>query len=220
MPQEVVVGQHRPLGRPVVPNVYMRQARSLPATSMPSARGSPLASTVRSPPRRRRALRRPPLAPAPRRPRRQGRRGRAGTADRPHEDVGAGIGQQEGHLRRGQPEVHRHEDRAELGGGEHRLQEGGAVEEQTATLSPCRTPNSRSARRVIGPPVERRSDATVPVDQRDPVSGKKGSSSSPAADPGQAPAEIRQSTQSHRTMPSHAYHYHTLYNDRWSRLPD
>ena len=157
-----------PLGRPVVPDVYMRQDKSLPATLMPTAREHLFEICL--------AVRRlaadhhsgaHPDALASKRC-----AGGIGQVTRPHENVGAGIGQQIGHLGRGEPEVDGHEDRAELGGGEHRLQEGGAVDQQSG--HPVALPHAELAQRpreLVGSPVELGvGNAAVPVDQRDTVS--------------------------------------------------
>jgi hypothetical protein len=111
--------------------------------------------------------------------------GESGQVTRPHEDVGTGIGQQEGHLRRGQPEVDRHEDHAELGAGEHRLQEGGAIDEQSG--HPVALAHAQLAQcpgELVSPPVELGvGEPRLPVDQRDPVPKEKGPPGRPAADP-------------------------------------
>ena len=72
--------------------------------------------------------------------------GKRGQVTRPHENMGSCVGQQVGHFRRGQPEVDGHKDSPQLRGGEHRLQEGALLSSRPATRSPVRTPISRNAR--------------------------------------------------------------------------
>jgi hypothetical protein len=105
---------------------------------------------------------------------------------RPHEYVGSGIGEQVSDLRWGQPEVDRHEDRAQFRGGEHRLQEGCTVEHQGGdTVSLANPQLAQGLCELICTAVKFGvRDTPVPVDQRDALSGKEGPSLRPAADPG------------------------------------
>ena len=118
--------------------------------------------------------------------------GDIGQVTRPHEDVGPGIGQQIGHLGGGEPEVHGHEDSPELGGGEHRLQEGGAVDQQSGhPVALAHTELAQCTGELVCAPVELGvGDATVPVDQRDTVSAEQGPSGSPTANPTGGPADL------------------------------
>src|SRR4051794_30039453 len=100
------------------------------------------------------------------------------------EQVGAGVGEQVGDLGRGQAQVHGHEHRPELGRGQHRLQEGGAVEEQPGhPVAAAYSFRAEGPGQLVGAAVELRvGDAAFAGDERRPVAGEERPPRRPTAD--------------------------------------
>jgi hypothetical protein len=131
-----------PLGRPVVPDVYIKPVDVVAASD---ARGPPVVSgaqlgRVVHPPSAGEMQARTSVSSRP-------FRRLVGQIDQPRRTRGPGPGVLEdvAHLGRGQPPVDRHGDGPEVVGGEDRLQELRAVVGEEATTSPGRRPGSVQA---------------------------------------------------------------------------